>query len=157
MPVGGGGTGASMSHRMGRLANIIRDVVSDAIANRVWDPRVSRFTSVTRVELSPDMRIANVFVSVMGTDAEATRTMQGLQSARGMVQTRVAQRLDIRICPSLRFHLDVGIKAAIETFRQLQEVVGGQPEDRGGPEEIEPDQLAPGPAGDEPEPGAKED
>jgi ribosome-binding factor A len=146
-----------MSHRMGRLANIIRDVVSDAISNRVWDPRVSRFTSVTRVELSPDMRIANVYVSVMGPDAEATRTMQGLQSARGMVQTRVAHRLDIRVCPILRFHLDVGIKVAIETFRQLQEVVGDQTEDRRRAEEIEPDQLPPGPAGDEPEPDAKED
>ena len=110
-----------MAHRIGRLAHFVRDVVSDSIANHVWDPRVCRFTSVTRVELSPDLRYADVYLSVMGTDAESKKTMTGLESARGMIQTRLARRLDIRKCPILRFHLDVGIKVAIETFRQLQE------------------------------------
>jgi len=109
----------TVSYRIARLSHIVRDVVSDAISNRVSDPRVSRLTSVTRVELSPDQRIANVHVSVMGTDAEATTTMKGLQSARGMIQTRLARRLDIRQCPILRFHLDMGLKAAIETIRRI--------------------------------------
>lgn len=143
-----------MSHRIGRLAHVVRDVVSDSIANHVWDPRVCRFTSVTRVELSVDKRIANVFVSVMGSEADAKRTMQGLQSARGMIQTRLAHQLDIRQCPILRFHLDVGIKVAIETFRQLQEVLGDKPAN-GGPTDPAAGEPAEEPAGDEPEPGAE--
>ena len=122
-----------MGHRIGRLAHFVRDVVSDAIANHVWDPRVCHFTSVTRVDLSPDLHFADVFVSVMGTDAEAKKTMQGLQSARGMIQTRLARQLDIRQCPILRFHLDIGIKTAIETFRQLQEAGGTNAEPTAAP------------------------
>jgi ribosome-binding factor A len=106
-----------MSHRIARVAHIVRDVVSDAIANRVSDPRVHRFTSVTRVELTADLRYADVHVSVMGTEAESQTTMTGLASARGMIQTRLAKRLDIRQCPILRFHLDLGIKIGIETIR----------------------------------------
>ncbi len=112
----------------------MRDVVSDAIANRVSDPRVSRFTSVTRVEVSVDLRMANVYVSVMGTEAEATTTMKGLQSARGMIQTRLARRLDMRQCPILRFHLDHGLKSAIETIRRIDQADGQAPRDCSVPE-----------------------
>lgn len=111
-----------MSYRKGRLSHFIREVVSEAIANRVSDPRVNHFTSVTRVELSADMHFADVFVSVMGTDTDARRTMRGLESARGMIQTRLARQLKLRQCPILRFQLDLGVKAAIETIRQLKEV-----------------------------------
>ncbi|HVP13129.1 MAG TPA: 30S ribosome-binding factor RbfA [Phycisphaerae bacterium] len=108
-----------MSHRIARVAHIVRDVVSDAIANRVSDPRVHHFTSVTRVEITADLRYADVHVSVMGTDAESQTTMTGLASARGMIQTRLAKQLDIRQCPILRFHLDRGIKIGIETIRMI--------------------------------------
>lgn len=112
-----------MAHRKERISNFIRDVVSDAIANRISDPRVHRFTSVTRVELSPDLRLANVYVSVMGTDNEGRTTIRGLESARGMIQTRLAKQINIRQCPLLRFHLDAGFKRAIDTIRALDEVV----------------------------------
>ena len=75
-----------MSYRLERVAHVIRDVVSDAIAGHISDPRVSRFTSVTRVEMSPDLRHAQVYVSVMGDDAEGATTMKGLDSARGMIR-----------------------------------------------------------------------
>jgi ribosome-binding factor A len=101
-----------MSHRIGRVAHIIRDVVSDAIANKLSDPRISRFTSVTRIELSPDLRIADVYVSVMGSESDGRTTMQGLESARGLLQTRVAKNLDMRQCPLLRLHLDLSLKRA---------------------------------------------
>jgi ribosome-binding factor A len=111
-----------MSNRIGRIAHIIRDVVSDAISNRLSDPRIHRFTSVTRVEVTPNLQAAHVYVSIMGNEAEERRTMQGLSSALGMVQTLVARRLEIRQCPILKFHLDRGIKAALETFRELDRV-----------------------------------
>lgn len=108
-----------MSHRRDRLGHVVREVVSDAIANRVSDPRVNRWTSVTRVEISADLRFADVHVSVMGRDSDARTTMQGLQSARGMVQSRLAKQLNLRHCPILRFHLDQGIKRGIETYRSI--------------------------------------
>lgn len=130
---------------------MIRDVVSDCIANRLSDPRIQRFTSVTRVELSPDLRIAAVHVSVMGTAAQARTTMQGLESARGMVQTRLAKQLDLRQCPLIRFVLDEGLKKASDLIRQIDETMAqdaaarrvnagddDEPDDLDFPDEIDP-------------------
>lgn len=114
-----------MSHRQGRVAHIIRDIVSDAISNRISDPRVSRFTSVTRVELSPDMRQANVYVSVMGAPIEGETTMKGLDSARGMIQTRVAKNLDMRQAPMIRLILDLSLKRGNEILQLLSEAGTG--------------------------------
>ncbi len=113
------------SRRKDRMSHVIRDVVSDAIANHVDDPRVTRFTSVTRVELTPDLHFADVYVSVMGTEAEGRTTMRGLDSARGMIQTRLARQLEIRQCPILRLHLDGGLKRAIQTYQEIQAVSRG--------------------------------
>lgn len=112
-----------MAHRLEKVAHIVRDVVSDAINNRVSDPRIAPFTSITRVEMSGDLKIANVFISVMGDEIKGQTTMKGLESARGMIQGRVARQLDMRTCPSLRFHLDRGIKTAIETIKAIDEAL----------------------------------
>lgn len=122
-----------MSYRLERVAHVIREVVSDAIAHHIADPRVSRFTSVTRVEMSPDLRHAQVYVSVMGDDAEGATTMKGLDSARGMIQSRLAKRLDMRQCPLLRFHLDRGLKVAAEISRQIDEALGRTSPDKESP------------------------
>lgn len=108
-----------MAHRAERMSSVIREVVSDAIANRLSDPRISRFTSVTRVSMTSDMEYADVSVSVMGTDREARRTMEGLTSARGAIQSMLAKQLDVRRCPMLRFELDVGIKKGFEIVQEL--------------------------------------
>lgn len=116
-----------MSHRIGRVAHIIRDVVSDAVSNKLSDPRISRFTSITRVELSPDLRIANIYFSVMGDESVGRTTMKGLESARGMLQTRVAKQLDIRQCPVLRLHLDLSLKKASQVIALIEESLGSPP------------------------------
>jgi len=110
-----------MAYRMQRMASVIREVVSDCVANRLSDPRLARFISVTRVEMTPDLAIANVYLSVMGTDAEGATSMRGMASARGMIQSRIARALDVRQCPEIRFHLDKGLKIAAETIRRLGE------------------------------------
>ena len=134
-----------MSHKIGRIAHIVRDVVSDAIANRLSDPRIHRFTSITRVELSPDLKTAHVHVSVMGTEAEGLTTMRGLESARGAIQTRLARSLDLRQCPMLRFHLDVGLKKAAEIIRQIDEAMADtRPVQAGGEGLPQSDQQGPG-------------
>lgn len=111
-----------MSHRPQRIANVVREVVSDAIANRISDPRVSTLTSVTRVEMTRDLHFADVFVSVIGEVAEGATTMKGLNSARGLIQKLVARRLDIRTCPHVRLHLDEGLKRAAETIDRINQM-----------------------------------
>ena len=111
------------SHRPERVANVIRTVVSDAIANKLSDPRIQPMSSVTRVEVSGDLEYAKVWVSVMGDPAVQRRTITGLQSARGYVQGLLARKLPIRHCPRISFHLDESVKRAAETVRLIDEAM----------------------------------
>jgi ribosome-binding factor A len=138
--------------RSQRVANIVRTVVGSAISGKLSDPRIEPLTSVTRVEVSPDLEYAKVFVSVMGTVAVQRRTMRGLDSATGLLQTLVARELPIRQCPRLSFHLDESIQRAAETIRiinaTMAEYEEGDPEatdrqDEDETESLPPDDTAP--------------
>lgn len=108
-----------MAFRMERMASVIRQVVSDCIANRLSDPRLARFITVTRVELSPDLALANVYLSIMGTEAQAATSMKGMTSARGLIQTQLARELDVRQCPAITFHLDKGLKIGAAILEKM--------------------------------------
>ena len=111
------------SHRPERVANIIRNVVSEAIASKLSDPRIAPLSSVTRVDVSGDLEHAKVWISVVGEESVQKRTLTGLMSARGYVQRLVGEQLTIRQCPRLSFHLDVSIKKAAETIRLIDETM----------------------------------
>jgi ribosome-binding factor A len=132
------------SHRTLRVAEAIREVVSQAILFEMADPRVKAVT-VLRAEVSGDLRNATVWVSVMGTEAEQKLSMRGLQHAAGFLQSRVAARLQTRFTPALTFKLDDSVKKSIAISRLIDEAIAS---DRKSPE-------APAP-GDEPGPAADE-
>jgi ribosome-binding factor A len=91
--------------RMRRVDEAMRQVLGDALSQDLKDPRVG-FVTVTDVKTSPDLRHARVYVSVLG-DADAQRaTLDGLQSAHGYLQGRVAGELRLKRTPELRFELD---------------------------------------------------
>ena len=113
-----------MKHfRVDKVASVIREVVSDAIANKLNDPRIASLTSVTRVEVSGDLQIARVYVSVLGRDGQCRSTMAGLNHAVGRIQRLVARRLTIRRCPEISFVLDESLKKAAEMQRLIKENV----------------------------------
>jgi ribosome-binding factor A len=128
------------SFRVDKLGSTIRDIVSDAIANRLNDPRISPLTSITRVEVSGDLQIAKVFVSVLGGASQARKTMAGLTHAGGHVQRLVAERLSVRRCPEIRFVLDASLKKAAETIRVIEDSVG---QDRGQESQSPPGDESP--------------
>ncbi len=107
--------------RVDKMGSAIRQIVSEAIATKLNDPRISTFTSVTRVEVSRDLQIARVYVSVLGTEAETRKTMTGLAHAVGHVQRLVAGRLTVRRCPEIRFVLDPSIKKAAQTIQIIEQ------------------------------------
>ena len=111
------------TRRVEKVASIIRSVVSDAIANRLSDPRISPFASVTRVDVSGDLRHTTVFISVLGDEASGRKTMAGLEHAKGHVQSLLAKRLTTRQCPHLRFRLDESIKKGTETIRLIDQTI----------------------------------
>jgi ribosome-binding factor A len=90
---------------MRRVDEAVREVLSDAISRQVKDPRVG-FVTVTAVETAPDLRRARVFVSVLGPEGVRTRSMQGLRSAHGVLQSAVARELRLKHTPALEFLYD---------------------------------------------------
>jgi ribosome-binding factor A len=105
-----------------KAAEAVREVVGMAILADLKDPRVQGVT-VTRVEMTPDMRQARVYVSVMGDETRQRLSLHGLQSAAGYLQSRVAQRIDTRYTPRIEFLIDDGVKKSIEIARILREVL----------------------------------
>jgi ribosome-binding factor A len=110
------------SRRIAKVAEAVREQVSTAILFDLKDPRVKNVT-VTRVEVSPDLRNAKVYVSLMGDEKTQRLTLRGLQSARGFLQAKFAERVEIRYTPILHFELDQGVKRSIEASRLLREVL----------------------------------
>ena len=125
------------SHRIEKMASNMRSIVSDVILNELNDPRISPLTSVTRVQMSGDLQIAKVFVSVLGSDAECRRTFAGLEHAVGHIQRILAQRLQVRHCPQIRLRLDESLKRSAETIAMIdklsdqREAPGGTGHDTG--------------------------
>jgi len=109
-----------------------------AILTQVRDPRVKDVT-VTGVEMDPDMRAATVHVSVMGSPAKEELALKGLASSAGFLQAQVADRIETRYTPRLKFKLDSGVKKSIEIARVLSEVL---PASSSTPASVRPPQAS---------------
>jgi ribosome-binding factor A len=90
---------------MRRVDEAIREVLSDATASDLKDPRIG-FVTVTDVKTSPDLRHARVYVSVLGDEQAREASLAGLRSAHGMLQRRIAGELRMKRTPTLEFHYD---------------------------------------------------
>lgn len=93
------------SDRLARVEEAIREVIGDALAGEIKDPRVG-FVTVTDVRTSPDLRHAHVHVSVLGDERQREASLEGLRSAHGFLQRRVASELRLKRTPTLEFHYD---------------------------------------------------
>lgn len=110
------------SRRVLKAAEAIREVVGMAVLVDLKDPRI-RDVTVTFVEVSPDMRLAKVHVSVMGDETKQQLSLRGLQNSAGYLQKKIGDRLDTRYTPKLMFVLDKGVKNAMIVTRILNEVL----------------------------------
>lgn len=126
-----------MSRRTERISEAIREVAATAILFELKDPRVSAVT-VTKAEISGDLRHAKIFVSVMGDDKVQRLTMAGLKSARPFLQRKIADRMQTRYTPIVEIVLDDSIKKSLEIARVLKEVLPQAPT-HGQESEIEAD------------------
>jgi len=94
-----------MSGRMRRVDVAMREVLGEAIAQGLKDPRIG-FVTVTDVETTGDLQQARVYVSLLGDDDERQRSLDGLNSAHGVLQRRVAEQLRLKRTPTLTFFED---------------------------------------------------
>ena len=108
------------SDRMRRVDEAIREVLSDAVAHDLKDPRIG-FVTVTDVKTSSDLRHARVFVTVLGDEEQRSESLAGLQSAHGVLQRRVAAELRLKRTPALRFAYDQTTDRAMHIEQLLSE------------------------------------
>src|ERR1700739_1152269 len=108
------------SSRMRRVDEAMRAVLSDAIATDLQDPRVG-FVTVTGVKTSPDMRHARVYVSILGDGQTREESLEGLRSAHGFLQRRVAAELRLKHTPMLEFDYDESVDRAMRISRLIEE------------------------------------
>ena len=104
-------------HRAERLADRIRTEVAEIVSGELKDPRIG-FATVTAVELNPDLHVARVSVSVLGSAEEQQESLQGLVSATGYVRHELGVRLGLKRTPELTFVLDhtAEVEGKLETL-----------------------------------------
>ena len=116
-----------MNQRMRRVNESVRAVVAEAVGS-LQDPRIGLVT-VTGVSVSPDLREAKVYVSVLGNERKRVATLAGLESAHAVVQARVARELRLKRTPHLTFEYDPSVEQGVRMTKLIDEVA---PDDDGG-------------------------
>ena len=109
-----------MTRRTERVAEEIREEVARMLSREIKDPRIG-FVTVTRVQITPDLRSARIFVGVLGDATQRRKTLQGLEQATGFVRRAVGQRLRLRFTPELIFAYDEGLDATARVAQLLDE------------------------------------
>jgi len=119
--------------RPDRVAEAIREEIATFLAEGARDPRIVGFVTVTAVEVSRDLRHAKVFVSVMGSDAERTSTMEGLAAVAPALRGPIGRALRLRVAPEIAFRLDESVARAARIETLLEQIKQGSPAKDEGP------------------------
>jgi ribosome-binding factor A len=110
------------SRKLQKMARVIRDSVSRTISQRLSDPRITGLVSVTEVEVSPDIRNAKVYLSILATDEQAkAQTFQGILSGAGVIQYHLGKELNSRFCPHLRLEMDTQMQKTLRTLKLIEQ------------------------------------
>lgn len=110
------------SIKYSRMNGEVQREISKIIAQDIKDPRIHPMTSVVSVEVTPDLKYAKVFVSVLGDDEDKKQTEAGLQSAASHVRSRLAKTLNLRNTPELTFVLDDSIAYGVNMSKRIDEL-----------------------------------
>ncbi len=110
------------TRRQEKAARVIKEAVSDAIANHLSDPRIEGFVSVTRVDVAADLRIADVYLSIFGKDdVSQKKTFEAITHARSRIQSLLADKIQSKFCPVLRFQMDEQFKKTLEIIKLIDQ------------------------------------
>lgn len=113
-----------MGVRQEKVAATIKKLVATLLSRGDFaDPRVTGMITVTRVEITPDLREAKVYVSIFQpSGGSVSATMHGLKAATRNIQNDVAKALPMRLAPHLLFVLDERLKKELEVLRVIDQV-----------------------------------
>ncbi len=115
-----------MRIRPERVAHLMQREVADILRTRMRDPRLSDWVSVTDVEVTEDLSLAKVFVSILPSGAEREQALRVLAGAAGFVRRELAPRLGLREVPEIRFKLDDSIERGARVEDLLKRLERGE-------------------------------
>ncbi len=111
-----------MSRRTERVASVVQQELAQIIMHELNDPRLTGLPSITRVKISPDLSVADVFITVMGTPGQQTAALNALRHSSGLMRTRLTSAMTLRVAPYLKFHIDENLKKELEVQELLRKV-----------------------------------
>ena len=113
-----------MTRRQEKLARVVKEAVSDVVANHLNDPRIEGLVSVTRVDMAADLRSAGVYLSIFGKDDTAqNKTFAAITHAKSRIQSLLAGKLECKFCPVLHFYRDENFKKTLQTMKLIDQAV----------------------------------
>jgi ribosome-binding factor A len=113
-----------MSRRTEMLGSTIQRELAAMILRDLQDPRLTGFPSITRVKVSADLSIADVYITVMGTPGHQEAALNALRHSAGLMRAKLTKILSLRVAPFLKFHIDEGLKkelAVLDAIRKANE------------------------------------
>lgn len=111
-----------MENRPKRLAELLKHEISELVQRHIKDPRIG-FVSITDVEVSPDLRHAKVYVSVLGNERERKATVAGLRSAAGFIKRELGRRLRVKHVPEITIIYDESLERGSRILNLIESVV----------------------------------
>ncbi len=114
------------SRRQRQVAELLHEEISQLIQHRTQDPRLG-FVTVTGVDVSPDLRLARIYVTVLGDDSDAQNTLEGLANAASYFRHQLGQSLSLRYVPKLTFKLDTSLEYGLHIDSLLDSIKKEEP------------------------------
>ena len=111
-----------------RINGEVQKELANLIRGEIKDPRISPWTSVVSVEVSPDLKTCKAWISVLGNEDEIENTLKGLNSAEGFIRRELARRINLRNTPDIRFIMDQSIAYGVDMSKKIDDVMKAQGE-----------------------------
>jgi ribosome-binding factor A len=127
-----------MSRRTEMLGSTIQRELAEMIMRDLQDPRLTGLPSITRVKVSTDLSIADVYITVMGTEGQQVAALNALKHSAGMMRAKLTRALTLRQAPFLKFHIDENLKkeiAVLDLIRKANEEQAEREREREGSSE----------------------
>ncbi len=115
------GMGRAHFKRADRVGDLIKREISEMLIRGIKDPRIGLVT-ITRVNISDDLRVAKVYFSIMGGKEDRERNLQGLNSAKGFIKRELGKRIHLRYMPDITFKFDPSLEYADHINRLMKDM-----------------------------------
>lgn len=107
--------------RVRKVEIAIQKELGEILQREIKDPRIG-FVTVTKVKVTPDLRIANIYISIYDSDEEKEQSIKGLESAKKYIRSLLGKRLDLKFTPEIKFFFDESIEEGIRISKLISEI-----------------------------------